>query len=48
MSNIFNFELPLLTSFFETLNGSRMEAFFIARKAKLCEPPAKLGFTYFN
>ena len=32
-----------MTSFPETLNGSRMEVFFIARKVKLCESPSKAG-----
>ena len=35
-----------MTSFPETLNGSRMEVFFIARKVKLCESPNKSN--YFN
>ena len=43
MLNGLGFELPLMTSFPETLNGSRMEVFFIARKVKLCESPSKAG-----
>ncbi|MCI6541797.1 MAG: hypothetical protein MR460_16850, partial [Bilophila wadsworthia] len=37
------FELPLLTSFPDTSNGSGKEVFFIARKVKLCESPSKAG-----
>ena len=43
MLNGLMFEFPLLTSFPETLNGSRMEVFFIAQKVKLCEFPSKAG-----
>jgi len=41
--NGLEFEFPLLTSFPETLNGSRMEVFFIARKVKRCESHSKAG-----
>lgn len=43
MLNGLGFELPLLTSFPDTSNGSGKEVFFIARKVKLCESPSKAG-----
>ncbi len=48
MLNGLEFEFPLLTSFPETLNGSRMEVFFIARKVKFCESHSKAGSYLFQ